>query len=87
MTNKKRKLAKRPATLTEVELFGKDFMKWKREVTADLAKVDAIFKKHFGMTTDELWKHMQDRAPKRKPAPKRGRSDGGRGEPVSDDAR
>jgi hypothetical protein len=61
-----RRRSEKTPQLTEAELFGQEFMEWKRKMIADLAKVDAIFKKHLGMTTDELWKHMQDAADRRK---------------------
>jgi len=64
MTNKKRK-TRELATLTEAELFGKDFMEWKRDVTAACDQLNAMFKKRFGMTLDEAWKRMQDGKRKR----------------------
>ena len=47
------------AMLTEAEVFGEDFMEWKRDMISSLDQLDEIFKEKFGMTMDEAAKRRQ----------------------------
>jgi hypothetical protein len=53
-------------TLTEAEVFGEDFLEFKRYVDETSALLDAALKKEFGMTSDEIWKHLRNADAKRK---------------------
>jgi hypothetical protein len=53
------------AMLTEAELFGEDFMEWKRDTIAACDQLDAIFKERFGITVDEAVRRLQSKSGKR----------------------